>query len=250
MFNSTRMPTAMDNNIEKQTNDSYTTKDQEIYSNIYTAIVEHYIAPGTKLPEDAIAESFDVSRTIIRKVLLSLAHEGLVTIEPKRGAKVSKPTAKEGREVFAARKLIEVAAIPSIVKNAHKEDVSNLRLLVKKQRDAQDNKDYRAAIRLSGEFHLALMQVTRNQTLIEFLRSLVSKSSLIVAVYGSTSKSKAKSCQDHDELIDLLQDNNVQQCQKWMQRHLEHVEDSLDFGDHLTGPTDLKKIFSEIQNKN
>lgn len=249
MLNPTHIQLMMDSNKTSQASGNSTSKDQEIYNNIYKAIVEHYIAPGTKLPEDALAESFNVSRTIIRKVLLSLSHEGLVTIAPKRGAKVSKPTAKEGREVFEARKLIEVATMSLVVENANENDLNNLRLLVKKQKEAQEAEDYRAAIRLSGDFHLALMLVTQNQALIEFLRSLISKSSLIVAVYGSTSKSRAKSCQDHDELIDMLQSKNVEKCQEWMKEHLGHVEESLDFGDNLTAATDLKKIFTEILDK-
>ncbi len=249
MYDSINIPFALGPGTLGHSDNEKITKDQEIYGNIYTAIIEHYLAPGTKLPEDTLAETFSVSRTIIRKVLLNLSHEGLVTIAPKRGARVSKPTTREGREVFETRNLLEVATIPLVVTNADKNDIKNLRLLVKKQKEAQEAEDYRAAIRLSGEFHLALMLVTRNQALIEILRSLISKSSLIVAVYGSTSKSKARSCQDHDELIDLIQDANVEKCKAWMQTHLHHVEESLDFGDNLDGVTDLKKIFTEIQEK-
>ncbi len=100
------------------------TKDEEIYKQIYNAIVDHQLAPDTKLPEDALAESFNVSRTIIRKVLLGLSHEGLVTTAPKRGARVAKPTIQEGKEVFEARRIIEVAALPLVI-----EKVNNAQLV-------------------------------------------------------------------------------------------------------------------------
>ena len=68
--------------------------DAYIYQHLLTAIVEHDLVPGTKLPEDALAESFGVSRTVIRKVLHQLAHEGLVQLERHRGATVARPRSR------------------------------------------------------------------------------------------------------------------------------------------------------------
>ena len=48
-------------------------KDESIYQALMTAIVEHQLPPGSKLPEEALAEVFAVSRTGIRKVLQRLA---------------------------------------------------------------------------------------------------------------------------------------------------------------------------------
>ncbi len=70
-------------------------KDESIYQALMTAIVEHQLPPGSKLPEEALAEVFAVSRTGIRKVLQRLAAVQLVTLTPKRGAHVTSP--KRGR---------------------------------------------------------------------------------------------------------------------------------------------------------
>lgn len=59
-------------------------KDESIYQALMTAIVEHQLPPGSKLPEEALAEVFAVSRTGIRKVLQRLAAVQLVTLTPKR----------------------------------------------------------------------------------------------------------------------------------------------------------------------
>jgi DNA-binding GntR family transcriptional regulator len=48
-------------------------KDESIFQALMTAIVEHQLLPGSKLPEEALAEVFGVSRTGIRKVLQRLA---------------------------------------------------------------------------------------------------------------------------------------------------------------------------------
>lgn len=55
--------------------------DDRIYDHVLTAIVEHDLASGTKLPKDTLGETFGVSRTRIRNVLQQLAHEGMVQLE-------------------------------------------------------------------------------------------------------------------------------------------------------------------------
>ena len=76
-------------------------KDESIYRALMTAIVEHQLPPGSKLPEEALAEVFAVSRTGIRKVLQRLAAVQLVTLTPKRGAHVTSPSVEESRRSFA-----------------------------------------------------------------------------------------------------------------------------------------------------
>ena len=63
-------------------------KDEKIYQKILSAIVEHQLPPGSKLPEDKLADAFGVSRTGVRKVLQRLAIERFVTIQANRGAHV------------------------------------------------------------------------------------------------------------------------------------------------------------------
>lgn len=220
--------------------------DNEIYKNIYTAIVEHYITPGTKLPEDALAETFNVSRTIIRKVLASLSHDGLVTSEPKRGARVAQPTVEEAREVFEARRILEVAIIPQIADAVTDREIKKLRKLVNDEKVAWQARDARSAIRVSGNFHTALTAVTRNSRLIEMLRNLISRCSLIIAVYGSD-RDGTRSCRDHDELLDLIEAGKADECAHWMDEHLRHVEATLEFGTDTIEALDFAQVFEKIR---
>jgi len=225
------------NNIEKLT------KDEEIYQQIHTAIVDHQLLPDTKLPEDALAESFNVSRTIIRKVLLGLSHEGLVTTAPKRGARVAKPSIQEGKEVFEARRIIEVATLPVVIQNITKASLKHLKGLNDRQLAAQKSQNLKKAIRLSGEFHLELILTSKNNSLYDYLRKLISRSSLIVAVYGSKQQ-HLPSCQGHSELLSLISQKNVVQSQKWMNDHLIDIEASLDFSEPNKGNTNFKELFA------
>ncbi|RXZ42514.1 GntR family transcriptional regulator [Crenobacter cavernae] len=221
------------------------TKDELVYARIFTAIVEHRLLPGVKLPEDALAESFGVSRTVIRKALHRLAIERLVTIQPKRGAAVSKPTVQEARNVFAARRLIEVGSLDLVVEKIRDSDIAALRAIAKQEHQAHQRHDARVAINLSGQFHVRILAIAGNDDLNDFLVRLVSRSSLILAVYGSSWDATCdNSC--HDELIELLAQRDLEGVKALMLRHLIEVESGLNMALEEDGEPDFKKIFSEM----
>ena len=104
----------MNNEHRLQTAPALQDKDESIYQALMTAIVEHQLPPGSKLPEEALAEVFAVSRTGIRKVLQRLAAVQLVTLTPKRGAHVTSPSVEESQAIFRTRALLEVANLPDV----------------------------------------------------------------------------------------------------------------------------------------
>lgn len=79
----------------------------EIYNEIKKRILFFDYAPGEMLNEKKIAESFGVSRTPVREVLLRLEWEKLVLIIPRGGIMVSKVDFQQLREVFQTRVPLE-----------------------------------------------------------------------------------------------------------------------------------------------
>jgi DNA-binding GntR family transcriptional regulator len=69
--------------------------DEEIYQGLIQAIVDQRLLPGTKLVEDKLGQVFGVSRTRIRQVLIRLAQEQIVTLQPNKGASIVEPSVEE-----------------------------------------------------------------------------------------------------------------------------------------------------------
>jgi DNA-binding GntR family transcriptional regulator len=74
-------------------------------------IAEHIISgeikAGEKLTESGLAERMGVSRSPVREALQALSREGLIILEPRRGARVSELNAREVRDLYACRLLLE-----------------------------------------------------------------------------------------------------------------------------------------------
>ncbi len=222
--------------------DNGTERHDAIYRSISDAVIEHRLKPGARLREDALAEVFGVSRTGIRKILQRLALEQLVTLTPRRGASVTRPTADEAKDVFAARQMVECGLMDEVAKRITEDNIRELRNLARQERDALRSGEQSTAIKISATFHERLAQLSGNGTLAEFVARLCSRSSLILAVYGNSGHLGCET-HDHDELIQLLEEGHGKQARDFMDRHLKAIEASLLIVEEAAEVPDLYRIF-------
>ncbi len=215
--------------------------DEAVYREVYDAILAHHLAPGTKLAEDALGDVFGVSRTVVRKALIRLAHDGLVEIRPHRGAIVARPTVEEARDVFAARQVVERAIIEALVGQLDAAQLEDLRAMARDEHAAFHSGDRTRWIRLSGDFHLRLADLAGNRVLADFLHELVSRTSLIISLYEQPGTS-ACAADEHVALVDALAEGDTRKAIDLMSGHLSACEDKLNLDDQ--GETaDLAAVF-------
>ncbi|MFB9886249.1 GntR family transcriptional regulator [Balneatrix alpica] len=223
------------------------TQDDIVYAHVFDAILEQRLAPGTKLSEEALGEIFGVSRTVIRRALLRLSHEGVVQLRPNRGAVVSSPNVDEARQILFTRRIIEKAITELAVDNRNSEQLRVLRQMVEDEHQCFSRGDRGTGIRLSGEFHLQLARMAANQPMLNFQRSLISQTSLIIAQFEAGGKSHC-SYDEHMELIAAIEAGDKARALKLMDDHLKHVEDKLNL-DGEAATDDLHAVFSHLLDK-
>jgi DNA-binding GntR family transcriptional regulator len=214
--------------------------EDAIYERVLAAIFEHRLTPGTKLGEDRLAGIFGVSRARIRRVLPRLAHEGVVTLEPNRGAFVARPSVAEARDVFEARRVIEPAIVERALQHPERHAiVSRLRQHVAAERRARAENDTRGIVRLSGEFHVVLADMAGNAVLAKTMRELATRICLAIAFYD---KPSVPSClgEEHAGIVDAFAAGDAPRAVELMLHHLNHVEENLDLTVAESGPVDLE----------
>ncbi|WP_417667120.1 GntR family transcriptional regulator [Roseibium sp.] len=169
----------------------------DICLQLHTAILEHRLAPGMKLSEDEVGEIYGASRTVVRAALQALAHSGLVAIEKNRGAFVSRPTIREAHEVFEARALIEPRVARMAANAMTESDLAMLQAHIDAEHEALHAGDMGKALSLSGTFHTAIADIADQQVLARMVRSLISRSSLIIALYWKRADTACESHSHH-----------------------------------------------------
>lgn len=155
----------------------------EVYNQILEKITSGEWKVGDKLPsESKLCSMFGVSRTSVRAALQNLQGSGIVVtmqgvgsfvhknpeqLEEKEAdqyesMKASDISSEEFKEFFEFRQAIEFKAIEFFVRRATKEDEDILKDLVEKMQEAGKTNDAAAFTRYDYEFHMAVIQGTKN----------------------------------------------------------------------------------------
>lgn len=213
---------------------------EEITIQLADAVHEHRLKPGAKLREDEVSDLFGVSRTVVRQALRSLAFEGLLTIEKNRGAFVSKPSLKEAHEVFQARALLEPSTARAAAERTTSDDIALLEQHIKEEHEALDRGQPGLALKLSGDFHLEIARIADQQTIEQFLKQLVSRSSLVIALYWKRRNALCES-NAHHALVDALRSHDGSAAEELMKGHLLDIYSQLDLREYDEGSTSLKE---------
>jgi DNA-binding GntR family transcriptional regulator len=209
-----------------------------IADDIAQAIVAHRLPPGTKLREEALARVYHVSRTKIRAALLMLAKDKLIRMEPDRGAFVAKPDETEAREVFAVRRVLEVALAREFIAKATPADYARLEKHLAEEHRVAASTDVPRRNRLMADFHLLMADVVGNSVLKEMLRELSARSSVITMLYQSTYDA-VRSSEEHTAFLQAAKRGDVEGAIALMEEHMAHTESSLRFESPGGRATDL-----------
>ena len=204
--------------------------DMRIYKAVVTAVMSHRLPPGTHLGEADFCELYQVSRTTVRKALQRLAHDHIIELRPNRGAVIASPTPQEAREIFAARRALEREIVPLVIRHATPESLKQIRAALAAEDAARRSGDRAAWIRLGGEFHLLLAQLAGNHVLLRFMGELVSRCSLIIALYETPGSAMCEN-DEHQDLATLIEQGKVKEAIHLIEHHLLAIEARL----HLAG---------------
>lgn len=198
------------------------TATQRVYDGLYAAILERRLAPGAWLRETELAQSFDVSRTVVRQALHRLAQDQVVEQHHNRGARVPQPQRTQARHVFDARRVIECEIARQLAGRLSDKQIGQLRRLVMAEGKALAQGKRPAAIRLSGEFHRALARMSGNPVFVRLIEGLLPTTSLLMALYQPDGHPGCVAHR-HAELIDALQSGSARAAGE-MRRHLAELE--------------------------
>ena len=155
-------------------------------STIQARVLSGEIVRGTRLPQEALAAEFGVSRTPVREALRKLQAAGVVEVLPNRGAVVRGPSAREIRESYEVRTELEGLAAQlatTRIADAHLLQLREVeevfrssvgRLVAGLRRDGSEmpwdeDDDW---VRANDRFHQVILEAAGNRRLGELLGDL------------------------------------------------------------------------------
>lgn len=212
-----------------------------IHDALHEAILDHRLQPGARLPEDEIGSIYGASRTIVRSALQALAHDRLVVVEPNRGAFVAQPSADEARQVFEARSLIEPRVAALAAGRATRADIERLKRHIAQEEKALAHGNTGRAIAASGRFHGLISEIADQPILAGMVRDLVSRSSLIIALYWRRADAACER-HAHGALVEAIGAGDAERASALMLSHIVDLLSGLDLRQRPAQPAGLSAL--------
>lgn len=188
-------------------------------------IQDGVLAPGTRLRQNDIAERFQVSTTPVREAFAQLQAEGLIRVDPHRGAVVFHPTVSDLIQSYEIREVLESLAIQLATPNLTPDTGRALAELI----DRMDRTaDPRRWLRLNDEFHLRLYDAADRPQLSALITSLRDASAPYIHMFVSSTKPAELSSAEHREILEACLRGDVVAAQHAIQEHLRHASRELE----------------------
>jgi DNA-binding GntR family transcriptional regulator len=145
------------------------------------AIVGGQLAPGARLREAALAQTFGTGRGVVREALRQLVQEGLIEHVKDRGAMVRLMSLEDRLDVYAAREALESGAALKVIE-AGQPDCSGLEQALDRIRLAvpADGQVTEALIDADLDFHRALVALARSSRLTRAHETLLAETRILL----------------------------------------------------------------------
>ena len=212
---------------------------QKLAAQIGGLIAEGEFEVGARLPsERALAERFDVSRTLVREAIIVLEIQGLVEVRGGSGIYVCAPGASQNRstnfslaagpgpfELLRARCLIE-SEVASVAAEARTDaDLDRIFAALAAMREHMNDKAANeSADRL---FHLRVAEATGNSVLLQMVTGLWDHTKAPIwsqlESHFHTPELRRASQDDHQGIFSALLERNAEAARAAMRGHIERV---------------------------
>ena len=178
----------------------YRTAQDIVAEGLRRGILSGELESGQPLRQEQIAKDFEVSAVPVREALRQLAGEGLVTLTPNRGARVSEVSYEEAREITEIRIALESLALRLSVPNMTEDDLRQAKEVLDLWDAAEDPATFAA---LNWRFHTVLYEPARQPRLMTMIRSLHASFDLYVGKYSAAWMSlKVPAQQQHRHIVE------------------------------------------------
>jgi len=203
--------------------------DAEIFRRIIHAIFEQRIAPGERLTEERLAETFEVSRTVVRQAMARLSQDGILVKLPNVGSTIASPTRKQTRDILAVRKMVEPEIVRMLASSITKTGLAQLKQHLALEAEARKIEARGTLVRLVGEFHLLLAELSENHVAIQLITRLQTLTCLAILLHAK--EEEACPPDEHSRITAAIDCGDGERAASEMLHHLNHVEKDL----HLEG---------------
>ena len=199
----------------------------DAYLQLRNEIVSGRFHPNERLVEADLARLLGAGRNAIRAALVRLDQEGLVALEPNRGARVRLVSDREALEIEEVRVILEQMIIRHAARRVTAADLRDLRRSVDQMRERLSEGNPLGYSELNAEFHQRIWTIADHGTASRLLANLKSQS--IRFQYRTILRPgrTEQSLREHEAIVEALASRSPDDSEAAMRQHLSQVVQTL-----------------------
>ncbi|MCT8287068.1 GntR family transcriptional regulator [Xanthomonas translucens pv. translucens] len=200
---------------------------EDVAERLRQKIYDYVLPPGEWIDEPALVAELGISRTPLRESLKLLAAEGLVQIEPGRGARVTRLNLEDLNELFPVMALLEGRCAYEAVRKVDAAGLARLETLHARMEQAADEGDLAEYYRQNYLIHESVQEFAGNPWLIRVTHDLHRILKMHRGRQLLAPGRMQQSLCEHRELMDCFRRGDAEGAERTMNRHLQSQGNAL-----------------------
>lgn len=198
-----------------------------VYEELKMQILTGKITPGTRMMEVELAESMGVSRTPIREAIKKLEQEGLVIIEPRKGAYASQISVKDMVDILEVRQDMEGLAAHMAAYRMTPKQMRELERISISYNKAVAESNVSDMIKYDTDFHNLIVESCDNSILTMMINQLQELLLRFRYVYYDNLKHAEKMPSEHSMIMEAIKDGRSDAARASAEMHIERIKESV-----------------------
>ncbi|MEP7275165.1 MAG: GntR family transcriptional regulator [Betaproteobacteria bacterium] len=190
-------------------------------------ITEGDLAPATRLNERGLCVRLGVSRTPLREAFRLLAAEGLIELQPNRGALVAALSLDDVRESFDVMGGLEALSGELACRHVTDADVVEIKALTFEMLACHARRDLPGYYRLNQAIHDRINLASRNRLLTQVYRTLNRRIQNLRFRSNLDRDKWNRAADEHREMVEALEARDAPRLSALLREHLQRKCDAV-----------------------
>jgi DNA-binding GntR family transcriptional regulator len=193
---------------------------EELVARLSELIFAGELVPGVRVPEKQLCQRFGISRTPLREALKVLAVDGLITLLPNRGARVTKLTPEDAEELFPVMGALEALSGELACTRATDADIAEVKALHYQMALHHTRGERDEYFRCNQAIHHKIMEMAGNPTLAQVHDGLAGRIRRVRYLANSSRTRWDAAMAEHERILAALEARDGQTLAALLKAHL------------------------------
>jgi DNA-binding GntR family transcriptional regulator len=197
------------------------TLHDEVLERLRDMIIEGRVEPGSRINEGLVGAQLGVSRTPLREAIKTLASEGLVEIQPAKGAVVRKFSAHDLYQILEVLKTLEQLGGRMACEQASDAAIAAIDELHRRMMALYATRERLEYFKLNQAIHSAIVAASSNTVLMEMHETLQARIKRLRFIGNEGPTKWAGAVAEHEEMMAALLKRDAAALSEVIGRHMD-----------------------------